>query len=88
MLTLYCHLLRIRRHDSDMRLGRFSWMSLGDDVVAFRRGERFASITNLGQPHVELPAGAHVLLSSGPLDRHAVPTDTTAWIRLAPAAAA
>jgi alpha-glucosidase len=58
-----------------------------DDVVALRNtsgdGERtLLVVTNLGAEPVVLPEG-EVLVSSGPLtDDGAVPTDTTAWVRM------
>jgi alpha-glucosidase len=45
-------------------------------------GERVLVISNLGEEPVAVPAGAQVLVSSGPLTPKGwVPTDTTVWLR-------
>jgi alpha-glucosidase len=44
-------------------------------------GERVLVITNLGADPVAAPAGAQILVSSGPLTPQGlVPTDTTVWL--------
>ncbi len=80
MLSLYRAGLRIRREapwgaDAELR-----WLDVGDDVLAFARGERFLCIVNFGPQPVELPAGADVLLASADLDGGALPQDTTVWL--------
>jgi alpha-glucosidase len=49
-----------------------------DDVVAFRNGA-VTVVTTVGDTAAALPAGARVLLASGPLDGDKVPADTTVW---------
>ncbi len=85
----YRQALRLRR-DYRLGSGSLAWVQgLGTDrdVVAFTNREVLV-LTNLGADDVPLPTGATVLHSSGPLattedGRSAVPTDTTAWARLA-----
>ncbi|RZT60780.1 alpha-glucosidase [Microcella alkaliphila] len=79
-LELYRRALALR---AELRLGEgsVSWIDLGDDAVAFRTGD-VVVIANLSEGAIELPAG-EVLLTSGPLDCRAVPTDTTVWLRAA-----
>ena len=51
-------------------------------IIAFRRANGWASVTNFGAEPAELPAG-DILLVSGPLtDDGRLPQDTTAWIAL------
>jgi len=88
-LELYRTLLRVRREE---RLGEGSLRWLEEyagqpDVVAFaneRAGDaHIGVIVNLGAAPLPLPAGASVVLASGGLhDDGALPTDTTAWVRL------
>ncbi|MEJ3652093.1 glycoside hydrolase family 13 protein [Actinomycetes bacterium KLBMP 9759] len=79
-LELYREMLRLRR-ELGLGTGELEWVDgLGDDVVAFRRGGVLV-VANLGTDPVTLPAGATVLLTSGPLERDdRVPTDTTVWL--------
>jgi len=84
-LELYRALLASRR-EHGLGAGSLSW--LGDypeEVVAFvnepAAGERVLVITNLGAEPVAAPAGAQILVSSGPLTPQGlVPTDTTVWL--------
>jgi alpha-glucosidase len=86
MLALYCDGLRLRRTEI-LGAGTFTWLPTAPDVVAFTRGEHFASITNLGQPPADLPDGWSLLLTSAALDDGRLPQDTTAWLtRTAPPA--
>lgn len=86
MLSLYREVLRLRRATDDLRGERLAWLELGADVLAFRRGERTVSMTNLGPVPVPLPAHRSVLLSSAPLlptdTGPALPTDSTVWLAL------
>lgn len=51
-------------------------------IIAYKRSNGWACITNFGAQPVNLPAG-QVLLPSGPLDSDGrLPQDTSAWIRL------
>ncbi|RZQ60621.1 glycoside hydrolase family 13 protein [Amycolatopsis suaedae] len=79
MLRLYREGLRLRRECS----GELSWLvGVGGDVLAFRRGEDFACVLNLGAEAVPLPRHRSLLLSSGPLDGDLLPADTAAWLNL------
>lgn len=85
MLRLYRAALAERRSRDDLRTETLAWIDLGDDVVAFRRGDRLASVTNLGTATVALPsdlAAASVILSSAPLEEGALPPDTTVWLEI------
>jgi alpha-glucosidase len=57
----------------------FELLDAGDDVLAFRRGDGFTCLANMGPAPVPLPEG-EVLIASGPLDDGSVPGDTTVWI--------
>ena len=86
-LELYRRLLAVRR---ELGLGRggLRWDERASDtVVAVRTtpadGDGVLVVANLGTEPVALPEG-EVLVASGPLtDDGAVPTDTTAWVRVA-----
>jgi len=82
MLHLYRNALRLRRLLPECQNGDHSWLDLGDDVIAFTRGDRFACVVNFGDSPIELPAG-EVLISSGPIEDGALPRDTAAWIERA-----
>jgi alpha-glucosidase len=85
MLSLYKAALRIRRENHDLCDDRLHWLELGADVLAFRRGERTVSMTNLGPVPVPLPAHRRVLLASTPTSSlagaaAALPPDSTVWL--------
>jgi alpha-glucosidase len=80
-LHLYRAAIALRRSDPDLADGELSWLELGADVLAFRRGDGVLSITNLGAAPVPLPAHREVILASAPLDG-ALPPDATAWLLL------
>ena len=61
----------------------FEWIQSTDDVLAFRRGDDWICLANLGTEPVELPAG-RMLLASGDLVDGRLPADTTVWIRREP----
>jgi alpha-glucosidase len=77
-LELYRAGLRLRSerlvHDEVL-----TWIDLGPDVVAFRRGSGVACIVNMGAAPLPLPPG-DVLLTSGPLDGEGLPPDAAAWV--------
>ncbi|MER8184170.1 glycoside hydrolase family 13 protein [Kitasatospora sp. NPDC094015] len=77
MLELYRAALRIRRTTVT---GEFAWLPAGDRVLAFRRAGGFGCVVNLGADPVPLPAGAAVLLASGPVTGGLLPADTAAWL--------
>ena len=80
-LELYKTLLSVRA-DLSFGTGTFDWLEGYDsDVIAFRNGA-VGIIANLGESDVTLPAG-EVLVSSGVLSGAALPSNTTAWVKLA-----
>ncbi len=91
MLRLYREALRLRRVEPALGDGGLEWIddpALGAEVLAFRRGAGFASVTNLGTAPVPLPPHQQVLLASAPLDAGRLAPDATAWLRLRAAEAA
>jgi len=82
MLQLYRSALALRRQSDDLRTEELTWLDLGPDTVAFRRGDRTASVTNLGAEPIRLPPHREVLLHSAPLEEGALPPDTTVWLDL------
>ena len=85
MLNLYRAALTIRRSEPGLGDGPMAWLPSGDDVLAFRRGERLTSITNLSAADVPLPPHAGILLASADLVDGRLPPDATAWLRPATA---
>jgi alpha-glucosidase len=81
-LSMYQEALAIRKAEQGLGDGPMTWIEAGKDVVAFSRPGNFACYINFGAA-IEIPAGAKVLISSGPLDGNSLPTDTAAWLRLA-----
>ncbi|MFI2485787.1 glycoside hydrolase family 13 protein [Promicromonospora kroppenstedtii] len=82
MLSLYRTALHLRRELTALHDEELTWLDLGgDDVLAFARGAGFACVVNLGTTPVPLPAGADVLLASGPVDG-AVGPDIAVWLGL------
>jgi alpha-glucosidase len=86
-LELYRTLLDYRRRHR-FGHGGLTWDErCSDDVIAYRNvsgdGARtLLVVTNTGADPVDLPEG-QVIAASGPLtEQGAVPTDTTAWVRL------
>jgi alpha-glucosidase len=82
MLTLYRAALGLRRSDPDLRTERFAWLPSSPDALAFRRGDRFVAIANLGSTPVAAPRGGELLVSSHDLVDGCLPSDATAWWRL------
>jgi alpha-glucosidase len=80
MLELYRAALRFRsrslRDDEPL-----DWLDMGEDVVAFRRGNSFLTVVNYGPDPVALPHG-EVVLASGELGNGKLPVDTAVWIDL------
>jgi alpha-glucosidase len=81
MLWLYRQALRIRRSEAGLGDGPFTWLDAPDGVLAFARGDRFVSVTNLSAVPVPLPDNTAILLSSSPHDDGLLPPDSTAWLR-------
>ncbi|GAB2577850.1 alpha-glucosidase [Paractinoplanes abujensis] len=78
MLQLYRAALTLRRPIDPA--APLTWLPTGPDVLAFRRGPGFVCVANLGDAPAPLPAGASVMLASGPIDAGTLPADTTAWL--------
>ena len=81
-LTMYREALALRKLEEGLGDGPMTWIEAGKDVVAFSRPGNFACYINFGAA-IEIPAGATVLISSGPLEGNSIPTDTAVWLRLA-----
>ena len=81
-LTMYREALALRKLEEGLGDGPMTWIEAGKDVVAFSRPGNFACYINFGAA-IEIPAGAAVLISSGPLAGNLLPTDTAVWLRLA-----
>jgi alpha-glucosidase len=80
MLELYRRALRIRRAQPQLGDGTLDWLDAPSGALAFGRGGAFVCIVNVSGDPVAPPAGAEMLLSSGPLtDDGRLPADTTAW---------
>ncbi|MFF2370617.1 glycoside hydrolase family 13 protein [Agromyces sp. NPDC058110] len=80
-LALYRAALGLRREHA-LGAGSLEWQTLDgvdSSVLAFRNGDVLV-VANTGSAPAALPAGATVLLTSGPLDGDALPGDTTAWL--------
>jgi len=83
VLSLYRAALALRRTDLATLPEELHWLEAGDQVIAFRRGDRFACLVNFSASPLALPAGATVLLASNPPVDGWLPSDTTAWLDLA-----
>ncbi|MEV0348306.1 glycoside hydrolase family 13 protein [Nonomuraea sp. NPDC050680] len=77
MLNLYRTALAHRR--DLLGDGTLKWLTMGPDVLAFTRESGLTCVSNLGTAPVPLPPG-RVLLTSGPLEDGALPSDTTVWL--------
>jgi alpha-glucosidase len=80
-LTMYRQALALRKLEEGLGDGPMTWIEAGKDVVAFSRPGNFACYINFGAA-IEIPAGAKVLISSGPLEGNSLPTDTAVWLRV------
>jgi alpha-glucosidase len=81
-LNLYRDALRIRHGEAGLGDGPMTWLSAPDRVLAFARGDRFVSMTNLSAAPVRLPADAVVLLASADISGAVLPPDVSAWLHL------
>ena len=81
MLNLYRAALRIRQAESGLGDGPMAWLPSARDVLAFRRGDQFVSVTNFSATSVALPDHAEILLASVDLIGGLLPPDATAWLR-------
>lgn len=81
VLSLYKAALRIRRANPALGEGKLAWdEDVPKGVLSFTRDPGFRCVVNLGDDPVAVPAGAEVLLASGPLPDGKVPADTTVWL--------
>ena len=80
-LTMYRKALAIRKGEEGLGDGPMEWIEAGADVVAFERPGNFACYINFGAA-IELPSSSQILVASGPISGHTLPTDTAAWVRL------
>lgn len=86
MLTLYRTALRLRRSFGDAgplrRLRADEPHVLSFARASERDGATWICLVNFGPEDVALPAGAELLLASGPLSaRGRLPRDTAVWLR-------
>ena len=83
-LETYRELLALRK-EYRLGMGQLQWLESPPEVLAFTvdvgDGTQIQVWTNLGSVPQDLPADAHVLISSGPLTGGQLPQDTTAWLR-------
>jgi len=77
MLALYRAALRLRPL-------ALQWVDDNPDVLAFRRGDAFSCVINLGAEPAAIPDGTDVLLASDELAERALPPDTAVWLRSEP----
>ena len=80
-LSMYREALAIRKAEEGLGDGEMEWIEAGADVVAFERPGNFACYINFGADS-ELPSNSQILVASGPVHAHTLPTDTAAWVRL------
>jgi alpha-glucosidase len=81
MLSLYRAALGLRRSEPGLGDGPMTWLPSDDEVLSFRRGDRFLNVTNMSPQGVPLPPGAELLLASTELVDGLLPRDATAWLR-------
>jgi alpha-glucosidase len=80
-LSMYRKALAIRKGEEGLGDGPMEWIEAGADVVAFKRPGNFACYINFGAA-IELPSSSQILVASGPITGHTLPTDAAAWVRL------
>ena len=80
MLSLYRQALRIRKRERSLGDGPLTWLPSDPTALAFRRGDDFVSVTNLGAEPLALPDHDRILLASTPLVGGMLPPDSTAWL--------
>ncbi|MGO1803306.1 MAG: alpha-amylase family glycosyl hydrolase, partial [Microbacteriaceae bacterium] len=76
-LNLYKELLRLRR-ERELGVGSLVWEDLGEQTVAFRRGDLHVAV-NLGGEPLELGDDVTFVVQSQSFDGTALPTDHAAW---------
>ncbi len=57
-----------------------TWIDLGDDILAYRRGSGVTCIVNMGAEGVEVPDG-EIVVRSGEIDGRTLPPDHAVWLR-------
>jgi len=81
MLALYRRALRLRRELPALGDGPLTWLDVPEGALGFAREPGFALLLNLDAEPFAPPAGAEVVLVSGPLtDDGLVPRDTAVWL--------
>ncbi len=80
-LTMYRQALSIRKNEHGLGDGPMEFIEGGGDVLAFERSRDFACYINFGEA-IQLPSNSQILVSSGPVLKHTLPTDTAVWLRL------
>ena len=84
-LSLYREALRLRR-TLDLGEQPLTWDDAGPDVLAFRRGDTFRCVVNLGEAPVDPPPDTEIALVSGPLGEGGrLPGSTAVWLYQTPA---
>jgi len=77
--SLYRDALHVRReHLIDDAV--MTWLDLGDDLLAFERGNGVRCVVNMGATSVPMPDG-EILLTSTPGLADELPSDTGVWLR-------
>ncbi|WP_175987111.1 glycoside hydrolase family 13 protein [Microbacterium tenebrionis] len=76
-LNLYKRLLTLRR-ERELGTGSLVWEDLGENAVAFRRGDLHVAM-NLGAEPLELGEGVSFVVQSQPFEGTALPTDHAVW---------
>lgn len=80
MLALYRAAIAVRRESHDLRSESLAWLDLGEQAIAFRRGDGTVVVANLGGTPLALPPHRELILGSAPLAGGALPPDSTAWL--------
>ncbi len=81
ILELYRAALRIRRDSPALGDGELRWLDTPAGSLGFQRDPGFTCIVNLTSDPVALPAGAEVVLASGPLTAdQCIPENTAVWL--------
>ncbi|MFT4283498.1 MAG: glycoside hydrolase family 13 protein [Protaetiibacter sp.] len=80
MLALYRAAIAVRRESHDLRSESLSWLDLGEQAIAFRRGDGTLVVANLGSTPLALPPHRELILGSAPLAGDELPPDSTVWL--------
>jgi alpha-glucosidase len=81
MLELYRRALGPRREQPALGDGTMRWLDAPNGALAFGREPGFTCIVNFSGDPVPLPAGADMLIASGPpTDDGRMPADTAVWL--------